>query len=84
MPKQYSVSLLSIQTISTVYRVMLNTLRYLNILSHLKTEIEILAPVKLTEALRIFIRVKKEALYCLANVTVLPVSLGVTFLQNRV
>lgn len=52
---------------------MLNILRYLNIISHLKTEIEILALVKLTEALRIFIRVKKEALNRLANVNVLPV-----------
>lgn len=52
---------------------MLKSFRHLNIPSHLKTEVEILAPLKLTAALHIFIRVKMEALNCLANLTASPV-----------
>lgn len=63
---------------------MLKSFRHLNILSHLKTEVEILAPLELTAALHIFIRVKMEALNCLTWLHLQCFSSDVTFLQNRV
>lgn len=54
IPKQYSVSFLWKQTTTTVYRTTVNILRHLTFINCLKTEVEVLAPLKLSAALCIF------------------------------